>query len=174
MKKQTFLTLSLVALLALPVTEAISQTTNDECAAVLQSAQTGREAATARIAQAEALVKERLSAARQCIEQFGDVVARTTVSIGGVDLAPLRDRLFNSTCNVIQSQLTKAQADLQREIAASQSQIQAQLGANGSRALSSANAGFPLNTGTNTGVTSTATNDQGLFSTVACRLFGKC
>lgn len=145
----------LAALLVLPVTEATSQTTAEqaECQLVLNSAQNGRNTAVGRISNVESAVKDQVATARSCLERFGDMASRQTVSIGGVDVSPIRDAVFAQACNVIQSKTG--------QIASQYSQVVSQV----TRAVGQA---------VNQGVQAPQAQTQSLWDRVSCTVLGTC
>lgn len=94
------------ALLLVPFTSnALAQSLaaeQAECDRVRQAAESGRAARVQRLNNIESEVKQQFSTARTCMERFGDTAARQTVTVGGFDVTPIRDALFENACNVIQ------------------------------------------------------------------------
>lgn len=102
---------ALAALLcALPISSGVLAQSAEqaECDRIRYAADAGRNRAVERLNTIDNVMFQQVQQARTCMDRFGDAAARQTVTIGGFDVTPLRNALFEAGCNVMQGRLTAA------------------------------------------------------------------
>jgi hypothetical protein len=108
MKSRKLLTLAVTAILVLPL-HSQAQSAADNCNAVGNAAARGRDQANSRIQSAEDALRTGAARQRDCMEQFGDIAARSAMVIGGFDLSPLRKLMTDKGCDIINGQVRAIQ-----------------------------------------------------------------
>jgi hypothetical protein len=98
-------TLALItALLLVPLSSSAQLAAEQaECNRITSAADAGRTRAIDRLSSIQQLVKQQVATANVCQERFGDIASRVTVTIGGFDVAPIRDAIFEKACDIISS-----------------------------------------------------------------------
>jgi hypothetical protein len=111
MKNRTLMAAAAL-LIALCSSSAFAQTEQADCDRIRAAAENGRTRALERLGNMESTVKDQVANARSCMERFGDMAARQTINIGGFDVAPIRDAIFNNACSVVQGKVSQVQGQV--------------------------------------------------------------
>lgn len=160
MKKRNILAAALAALLVLPAIDATAGSEQDDCNLVLNAAEGGRAAAVNQLAQIDQAVADQVASSRSCLERFGDAASRATVTVGGYDIAPLRNMLTDKACSIISSNVSSGygQAKAQAVTAVSDAG-----GSTGRAIVAGANQAM-----------SSPSSEASVFDKIACNLFNRC
>lgn len=123
MKKTTAI-LAAALLLAPFSSSALAQSAEQaNCDLIRNAAEVGRARAIDRLGNLESMVKQQLVNARSCMERFGDLASRQTVNVGGFDVGPIRDAIFQNACSVIQGRVNQATSEVNSQLANATHQI---------------------------------------------------
>jgi len=156
--KKRILSLFLVAAAGLHP-HSFAQSVQDNCNAVTSAAVAGRDQANSRISNIESVVQQQAAKMRSCMESFSDAASRQALVIGGFDLAPLRNRLMDQACNMIQSQVAGAQQSISTAV----SQLP--------QVPTSVSQVFQSPSGS---ATSAGSPQQSIWNRISCRVSGTC
>lgn len=157
--KKRILSLFLVATAVLPP-HSLAQSVQDNCNAVTNAAVAGRDQANNRIRNIETAVQQQAAKMRSCMESFSDAASRQAMVIGGFDLAPLRNRLMDQACNMIQGQVTNAQQSITSQLPQVPSSVNQVFQTPGI---------LPQGSGA-----STSAPQQSIWNRISCRVSGTC
>lgn len=84
------------------VQPGLAQTASADCEAVYRAQGNAQKAAVETIGNAEQSFKDKVSAARACLEAFGAAAARITILMGASDLASVQNMVAQAACSVIE------------------------------------------------------------------------
>ena len=106
------LVLAAAALLALCSNSSFALSEQQDCDAIANAAANAKSAEVSRLSTIESAVKDQLVNARSCLTTFGDLASRQTVVLGGFDVAPIRDAVFQNACSIIQGKVDQAKSSV--------------------------------------------------------------